>query len=143
MASQLHRHRARRLDHCCVHSILKGWECAPLQNETLVSIVGNQSLMSSLCLERRHVDSLAADGHCKKGSAYPKQCVLYISLRHGATVASLRAIFIRNQETASQRSPALDNVAVETAGNHISHNRLLKSSLMLWKLFYLLSFRSF
>lgn len=56
----------------------------------------------------------------KKGSAYPKQCVLYISLRHGATETSLRAIFIRNQETASQRSPALDNVAVETAGNHIS-----------------------
>ena len=46
----------------------------------------------------------------KKGSAYSKQCVLYISLRHGATEASLRAILIRNQETASQRSPALDNV---------------------------------
>lgn len=53
--------------------------------------------------------------------AYPKQCVLYIPLRHGDTEASLRAIFIGNQETAS-----LDNVAVETAGNHISHNRLLR-----------------
>lgn len=98
--------------------------------------------MSSICLERRHADSSAADGHCKKGFGLPKAaCSLHFFTTWGHRGQFAGDIYSESGNCIAKKSGFRQRRSWNSGQSYISQP-LMRCSLMLCKLFYLI-LRSF